>query len=255
LKLFKLDNKGMILSGMAILLLLPAMFLSASFYNIAETGAEEVRMKQFSARAEHTAFNIKKTIRDRRKSRERIDVRVLEGIARDFERETAFNNIRVEWEPFDIRARYSFEGDYTYSHWITTEDWQCYYANLKPGVWFYTFESMQNKEDFSYGEPALRIEKKENNWEITVLERFLHGTASADIFWGEDQILWNVNSDENSPVHQTYVYAEEPADEGRMVGDTIKVENVDIVPKMRIVLEDPAGIIAYEETFPITLEQ
>ncbi len=245
----------MILSGVAILLLLPAMILSASFYNIAEIGAQEVTVQQLTGRAEHTAFNIKETIRERREARERIDVRVLEGIAEEFEEQTPFENIRVEWEPFDIQVRYSFEGDSSYSHWVTPEDWQGYYANLEPGVWFYTFEAMEEMEDFSYGEPALRLEKEDNHWRVTVLERFLHGSASADVFWDDEQILWNVNASDNNPAHSSWTSAVSDADGGHMVGENVIVEDVDVIPEMRLALEDPAGIVVYEETFPIALEE
>ncbi len=241
------DQRGMIMSGIALLLVLPAMLISATFLTIVHTGGEATSIERLSDRAAYTAYNMKNSIRDLKESGERLDSEVLDQIAEKYSQNTIFENIQLHVRPFDIWTEIHYLGD-VYTHHATSKF--CEVKNLGVNRWYYNFEDLRPEDwegaDKDFNEPLLRLEKLDNeDWRVTV-EPTYSGGATATVHWGDKVIFWNVNSDDNEPGDGT-----PGVGDGRWEGESKIVSGVPSSIEASISLEDPGGTVVYEENFLI----
>ncbi|KXB06641.1 hypothetical protein AKJ52_01885 [candidate division MSBL1 archaeon SCGC-AAA382C18] len=257
----QLDRKGMVLSGVVLLLILPAMLLSATFLTIVETGEEGTAVKQLSDKASYTAYDMKHTIRNLKSSGRRLDEKVFQEIAENYKQKTGFGEINIEYAPFDIWVDYWADGDDTPPNTLdkirlvdNINEEHCIISNWSGETWYYTFEAYQDiTGDHDYNEPALKITKiKENAWKIKILPTFSYSYAYADVYWGNTKILNNVNENDSG------FWDGSTAGEGKWENESkiLSTETLDIpsTSLVTIELEDPRGTIHYKETFALTTQ-
>ncbi len=255
----QLNQKGMVLSGVALLLILPAMLLSATFLTIVETGEEGTAVKQLSDKAFYTAYDIKHTLRNLKSSGRRMDEKVFQGIAENYKQKTGFGEINIDYAPFDIWVDY-WDNSTTNPPYTLDEirpadninEKHSKISNWAGETWYYTFEAYYSiTGDHDYNEPALKITKiSENAWKIKVLPTFSYSYAYADVYWGNTKILNDVNRNDSG------YYDGSPAGDGKWENESkiLSTETLDIpnTSLVTIELEDPGGTIHYKETFALT---
>lgn len=234
----------MVLSGTALLLVLPALLLSATFLATVETGGEIASTQGLSDKIAFKAHDIKQTLRHRKEHGGRLDNKAFQEIAETFEESSMLGDVNIKYKYFDIRVEYNYVDidDNPEDTWHATDN-NCRVSNLKGGNWSYNFEVMASG-DYDFNEPLLRLESLENgNWKITVAPTFTHGDATADVFWGNKLIFEDVNDGD--------YYERSHAGKGKWEGESKIVSGVPSSALVHISLEDPRGIVHYEETFPL----
>jgi hypothetical protein len=240
------DQRGFVLSGIALLLVLPAMLLSASFFVAVETGGEATSVQSLSDTVVYVAYDIRETIRAMKDAGMALDNYALHELTENYEMNTICVKVEIEIAPFDIWENIHTPEGESYAHYASGPC--CEVKNLGPDTWLYNFEDLKvgvpDKDD-DFNEPLLRLESLDNgDWEVTV-ENTYTAWYYADIWWG-DQLIW---ADVNR-VPGTNHGSLEP-DEGLHVGESKIVTGVPSSALVSIVLEDPAGIVHYEENFTI----
>lgn len=240
------DQRGFVLSGIALLLVLPAMLLSASFLVSVNIGGETTSLQSLSDEVVYTAYDIRETIRNMKASGMALDNYALHELAENYERNTICENVEIEIAPFDIWENIHKPNGESYVHRASGPC--CEVKNLGPDTWLYNFEDLPSGDpdaDDDYNEPLLRLESLDNgDWKVTV-ENTYTAWYYADVWWGDDNLWMNVNR-----VPGTNHGSLEP-DEGLHVGDSKIVSGVPSSAFVSIVLGDPAGIVHYEENFTI----
>lgn len=244
----KIGQKGVVLSGLALLLVLPALLLSATFLTVVETGGEITATQSLSDQIAFKADDIKQTLRSRKEHGDRLDKKALQEIEESFEESPILGDIEINYTPFDIRVEYS--GDYNYISYpvVHATDDACRISNLKEGDWSYNFEAFITKPDYDFNEPLLRLERLENgNWKVTVAPTFTHSNAYCDnVKWGDKTIFKDVNRE-----GEGWGSGTGGAGDGLHENESKIVSGVPTSVLIELVLEDPGGTVHYEETFSL----
>ena len=182
------DRRGFVLSGTALLLVLPAMLLVASCFAIIEMGGETTALQVSADKVFYTGNDIERVVKDLWNEGlliENADI-TLSKLADNYIAATGLLvNITPSWM--------------LWIHVINTgEDHRAgtQYCNIienAPGEnWSYYFED--ENETFwgggepDYDEPVLFVEKLGGNLRITIEE--YDGIYHSDVYYS-DQLLWN----------------------------------------------------------------
>lgn len=253
-----MGRKGMVLSGTALLLVLPALLLSATFLNIVETGGKVTAIQTLSDKAAYKAEDIKQNLRDLKASGERIDSTILQKIAENYEKNTIFDNIQINFQPFNIWVRYSHESYGEYNHYATENF--CEISNLGQDRWYYNFEAQPNDINWDFNEPLLKLKRLgSGKWEVKVSPTFTHASATGTVYWENKVIFWNVNGIDDYYGDPENIAARDPGGtgggdpgDGWQENESTIVTGVPSAALVKITLEDPGGTVHYEETFPLT---
>lgn len=207
------DQRGFILSGTALLLVLPAMLISATFLSVVALGGETTSIQSLSDKVTHIGHDIKDTIEYMDAQGMSLDNKTLNRLAEAYEKNTGVQVERVGVAPFDIYEKI-YPNDWGknqgapdyYYHGIYERELDRYstderYYEIKhvaSGVWIYSFEDLDYRwgpePDNDKGEPLLRIKRLDNgNLRITVKE--YPGGYTADLFWRDNLIMEGINED------------------------------------------------------------
>ncbi len=247
-----LGEKGMVLSGIALLLVLPALLLSATFLTTVEIGGETTAVQGMSDKISFKAYDIKKTLRYRQQHGERLDKEALNRLENSYAQSSVIGDISIDYSHFDVWVDYDGPSTFTEVHPTeeseTLYDNSCIVKNLKKNHWSYNFEASIGEPDYDYNEPLLRLKRLKNgNWKVTVAPTFTHSDVTADVYWGNKLIFDDVNEEIGYGTDATG-----GAGDGLHEGEsTIVSENVPDTMFITISLEDPGGTVSYNETFPL----
>lgn len=85
------DKRGFVLSGMALLLVLPAMLLASSYLIVVKEGAETVSIQATADKVSYTGRDIESLVGQMYLYHMRIDNSVLDGIAGVYESSTGLS--------------------------------------------------------------------------------------------------------------------------------------------------------------------
>lgn len=245
------SQRGLVLSGTTLLLVLPALILSASFLMVVSGSEESTSVSSLSDKAIYTASDIKRTIRGLKESGRRVDSEVLNKVAKKYRDKTIFDNIQLNFTPFDIR-QVVYDGGGTYEH--TSHSKFCEIKNLGPNRWYYNFEDLETWNqniDKDFNEPLLEFLRLDNgDWKVTVKPTY-SGGYTVTIYWDNKGIFYNIN---HEPDWENARGNGGVDTEGRWEGES-RILSGDRFPssaKATVVIEDPNGIVHYEETFSIS---
>lgn len=183
------DQRGFVLSGIALLLVLPAMLLAASLLRIAETGGEVASLQALSDKVSYTGHDIERVIKnmweENRLSGINVNAKFLELV----ENYRAATGLLIDLTPtwmFWIKVVDTGEihrAGTVYS-WVgeaSEENWYYRFEELNEGLW------LPNEPD--YDEPVLLVEKLDENLRITIVD--YDGIFHADVYYS-DQLLWEL---------------------------------------------------------------
>lgn len=240
------NQRGFVLSGIALLLVLPAMLLSTSFFVAVKIGGESTSLQSLSDTVVYIAYDIRETIRGIKDAGLPLDNYALHEIAENYEMNTICIRVVIEIAPFDIWENIHTPDGASYVHYASGPC--CEISNLGPDTWLYNFEDLPSGDptaDDDFNEPLLRLESLDNgSWKVTI-ENTYTAWYYTDIWWG-DQLLWTDVNREPGTNHGSL----EP-DEGLHVGDSKIVSGVPSSALVHIILEESTGMVYYEENFTI----
>ncbi|KXB01445.1 hypothetical protein AKJ41_01500 [candidate division MSBL1 archaeon SCGC-AAA259O05] len=82
------EKRGLVLNGVALLLILPALLLSASFLTAVKIGGEGTTVKAISDKVSYMSYNYKTTLSYMEKIGVSLDNETLQKIKKAYERST-----------------------------------------------------------------------------------------------------------------------------------------------------------------------
>ncbi|TKJ26313.1 MAG: hypothetical protein CEE41_02445 [Hadesarchaea archaeon B3_Hades] len=226
----KEEQRGFVLSGIALLLVLPAMLLAASCFRIIETGGEAVSLQATADKVFYTGDDIERIINDM------WDENLLANNE---------SNVNVKFDELadNYRVITGLLVDLTPSWklWIHVENngadhyagtKYCKVEHVAPENWRYYFEDLDEEEgetpDWDYDEPILLVEKIGSKLRITIED--YTSPYYSDIYYS-GQLLW-------SDVGGT----------GKNhVGENIEVDGV-LQLEVSVYVRDPRGATRYSST-------
>jgi len=225
------EQRGFVLSGIALLLVLPAMLLAASSLRIIEVGSEAVSLQTLSDKVNYTGHDIRRMISYMYLNRMPITDNTLRELAENYQ---AATGLLVETGPKLVHQLRTYVLNNGANHYAGTK--YCHITDVAPGIWRYNFEDLDEElgedPDWDYNEPRLLVEKLNGKLRITVEE--YHGGYHSDVYYS-NQLLWQaVGGSENAHV-----------------GETIEVdENVQL--GILFYVRDPRGAARYTENFVLS---
>ncbi len=224
------EQRGFVLSGIALLLMLPAMLLAASCFMIIETGGEAVSLQATADKVFYTGDDIERMIEDM------WDENLLAGnepnanakfdeLADNYRAATGLLvDLTPSWMLW-IHVRNNGANHYTGTKYGKVE-------HVAPENWRYYFEVLDEEKgetpDWDYDEPILLVEKIDNKLRITIED--YTSPYHSDIYYS-DQLLWD------------YVGGIEK----NHVGETIEVDGV-LQLEVSVYVRDPRGAARYSST-------
>lgn len=251
--MLKDDQRGFVLSGTALLLVLPAMLLSATFLSVVALGGETTSIQNLSDRVTHIGQDIKDTIEYMDSQGMSLDNKTLNRLAEAYEKNTGIRVERIGIAPFDIYEKvypnewgkeqmdnpkeYYWHGIYERGGKTRYSTDKRYYEikHVASGVWIYSFEDLDYRwgptPDNDKGEPLLRIERLENgSLRITVEE--YPGGYHVDLYWGENRVWEDINKPEGNHIGENRLIEAPP-------------------PRFYLDVRDLSGIARYSENFQV----
>ncbi len=222
------DQRGFVLSGIALLLVLPAMLLVASCFTIIEMGGEATTLQASADKVFYTGNDIERVVKDLWNESLLIDNAdiTLSELADNYRAATGLLvDIKPSWM---LWIRVINIGE---NHLAGTQ--YCNIVENAPGEnWFYYFEESNEASwgigEPDYDEPVLFVEKIGENLRITIEE--YDGIYYPDVYYS-DQLLWDrVGAPENTHV-----------------GENTEVKGVTQL-KVFINVRDPRGALQYSST-------
>lgn len=183
------DQRGFVLSGTALLLVLPAMLLVASCFTIIEMGGEAAALQASADKVFYTgrdAERIIKNLWDANLLYENTAI-LLNKLAENYRAATGllvdFTPTWMLWENVKETGSIHTPG----TKYCLVEE------NAPDENWYYRFEDLDEGEwglgEPDYEEPVLFVEKLSGKLRIT-LEGY-GGVRHSDIYYSSDQKLWD----------------------------------------------------------------
>ena len=178
----KQDQRGFVLSGAALLLVLPAMILAASFLTIVGAGGEAVSLQITADKVFYTGEDIERVLRSAWDENILFDNKPnangkLEDLAENYRTATGLIvNITPSWMLWTLYGTKK-------AHAGT---W-CKITRTSPDNWLYHFESFQIIWD--YNDIVLGVSKIGENLKITIVAFDPIWNFPIDVYYG-DNLLW-----------------------------------------------------------------
>ncbi len=184
------DQRGFVLSGVTLLLILPALLLSVSFLNVVETGEEAVAVRSVSDKVVTTAWNIERMVSYMDTIGITLDNSTLRKLAENY-REASVLDVKISPGVYDIWENvHESDGDDSYPHYAGSK--YCEIKAIGEDEWYYSFEDLDPRynryPDNDRNEPTLHV-KRLDNGDVRVTFVRYDGGYTADI-WFEDELLW-----------------------------------------------------------------
>jgi hypothetical protein len=226
------EQSGFVLSGTALLLVLPAMLLVASLLNMVEIGGETTSLQAVADKVVYTGYDLERVIKYMDKKGLPINSESLGYLADNYRASTG---LLVDLPGVVVYPMRIHIIDTGVDHYAGTK--YCRITEIAPGVWEYGFEDKDEvidpPVDWDYNEPRLLVERIGENIKITVLA--YEGGYHAEVYYENTRIFAWVGGPQNWP----------PAQRG--IGLTAIVENA-IKLNVPVFLRDPRGVAWYSAT-------
>lgn len=217
------DQRGFVLSGAALLLVLPAMMIAASCFAVIEMGGEAAALQASADKVFYTGKDIERVIWDLWYENILVDNETnanekFDNLAENYRVTTGLLvDITPTWM---LWTRVAGEDRYGGSEY-------CKIEHVAPGNWRYYFE---DSNDFDFDEPILAVEKLDANLSITL--EYYNGL----VFSGSD-IYYNYSDD---PLWGT----------GSPIGGNKVIEGV-VQLRVSVYVRDPRGAAQYSSTLEL----
>lgn len=222
------------LSGLALLLVLPTMLVVASCFRVVETGGEAAALQVTSDKVIYTGKDIERVIKYMASNSLPIDNTTLRELADNYQ---AATGLLVDVGPVALYPLWIHVINTGVDHYAGTK--YCHITEVETGKWRYNFEDLDEElvppqnPDYDFNEPRLLVEKLGGALRITVEE--YQGSYHSDVHYS-GQLLW----------------AAIGGDEGAHIGENILVsENVE--GGIPVHVRDPRGVAQYSFTVQLTV--
>ncbi len=199
------EQRGFVMSGIALLLILPALLLAASSLKIIEIGGESTSIQVLSDKVDYAGRNITNTIQSMQKNKLPINNGVLRSLAENCSSATGLLvDVNASWVyPLWIHVQNTGANHYAGARY-------CFIEYLGSGEWNYSFEDLDvelgQNADFDYGEPALNIEEIGDNLNITIMA---YGSDyHSDVYYSSDLLWSDVGGSEGAHVGESQAIGE-----------------------------------------------
>lgn len=186
----KRDQRGFVLSGIALLLMLPAMLLAASFFGIVKTGGEAASLQTTADKVNYTGKNIECVIKNLWDENLLTDNKPNANTKLDLlaENYRAATGLLVDLTP--SWALWTHVEDTGVIHHAGTK--YCKVERVAQENWRYRFEDQDEElgetPDWDYDEPILLVERLNGSLCITIED--YTGIYHSDVYYW-DQLLWD----------------------------------------------------------------
>lgn len=223
------EQRGFVLSGVALLLILPAMLLAASCLSIIAAGGETTSLQTLSDKVSYTGHDIERVIEDMRDEKLPTDGSHLSALAENYRAATGLL-VDIGLHPLWIKVKNTGA-----EHYAGTK--YCRIEQVGVEAWRYNFEDLDEEldssVDWSFDEPILLVERLDGKLRIT-LENY-DGDYRSDIYYLDNKLWEDVTSGSGS------------------IGDNIEVDeilqpsinNVSQLNALIIYVRDPMGAARY----------
>lgn|GEM_PF-1221240 len=227
----KLRNEqcGFVLSGIALLLILPAMLLAVSSLKIIEIGGESTSIQALSDKVDYTGRNVTNTIKFMQTNKIPINESVLKSLAENYSSATGLLvDVTIEWiYPLWIHVQ-----DTGINHYAGTR--YCSIEEIYSEGWNYSFEDLDlnfgQNVDFDYDEPSLLVEKKDGKLNITIAAH--ESSYHSDVYYSSALLWLGVGGNE-----------------GNHIGENVEIEEnlFNLFRTIGIDIRDPRNLARYVE--------
>jgi len=230
------EQRGFVLSGVALLLVLPAMLLAASLLRVVEIRGETTSLQALADKVTYTGHDIERMIKYMNDKGLPINSETLGYLADNYRASTGLLVDLPGVVVYPIWIHIINNGVYHYSG---TK--YCRITEIAPGVWEYGFEDKDEVADppvdWDYNEPRLQVEKIGDNIKVTFLG--YDGGYSARVYY-------------QRPYENEIIF--ERVGPSGYCSDPDRTHTVEKVLKLNVpvLLGDPRGAAQYSTTVPLT---
>jgi hypothetical protein len=183
------DQRGFVLSGTALLLVLPAMLLTATFLRTVEIGGETTSLQAVADKVANTGYDLERMVRYMDNRGLPINSETLGYLADNYRASTG---LLVDLPGVVVYPMWTHVNNNGVDHYAGTR--YCRITEVASGVWEYNFEDKDEDEDppvdYDYNEPRLQVEKIGENIRVTFLG--YEGGYSAQVFYDTTLIFAQV---------------------------------------------------------------
>ena len=222
------DQHGFVLSGIALLLVLPAMLLAASVLRMAEIGGETTSLQTVADKVVYTGYDLEYMIKYMNNEGLPINSESLGYLADNYRASTGLLVDLPGVVVYPIRINIIDTG---LDHYSGTK--YCRITEIASGVWEYNFEDLDEEHgqhpDWDFNEPRLLVERIGDNIRITFLE--YDGGYSAYVYYSSTRLFLVYRNISPKP--------------------TATVENA-IKLNVPVLIRDPRGVAWYSKTVELT---
>jgi len=161
----KRDKRGFVLSGTALLLVLPAMLLTATFLHMIEIGGETTSIQAVADKVADTGYDLARLIEYMDNVALPINSEALGYIGDNYRASTG---LLVDL-PGVLVYPIWIHNSWGRSHYAGTK--YCQITKISSGKWEYSFEALDYENgddvDWDYNEPRILVEKSGDDINIT----------------------------------------------------------------------------------------
>jgi len=227
------EQSGFVLSGVALLLVLPAMLLVASFLNVVTVGGETTSLQVVADKVFYTGHDTERMIKHMENRGLPLNNETLGQLAENYQASTGLLVDLPGVVVYPIWTLRTSPSDNT-RHYAGTK--YCRITTVSSKMWWYSFEDKDEEKgespDWDYNEPRLQVEKLDGSIKVTFLE--YDGGYTAKVYYGDNIIFSEVKRGSSSDPDNTVI-----------------VENV-LQLNVPVLLRDPRGAAQYSATVPLT---
>lgn len=228
------EQRGFVLSGIALLLISPAILLAASSLKIIEIGGESTSIQVLADKVNYAGRNIVDMIYYMQNNRLPVNDEVLESLAENYSSATGLIvDISSTWVyPFWIHVQNTGVDHYAGTRY-------CYIEKLAPEKWNYSFEDLDlgigQTVDFDYDEPILFVEKLGENLRVTVMA--YNGGYHSDVYYSNNLLWLGVGGNDHAHIGENKVISENLAN---------------LFREISVEVRDSRGVAQYTENIAMT---
>jgi hypothetical protein len=190
------DKGGFVLSGIALLLIIPAMLLMASTLMVVETGGQSTNIQGQYDKVYHTGEDLSNVINLMQNNNVWLDDNILKSLTDNCRSATGLLvDVHVVSWVFPIWEHIEDSGENHYAGSIYS-----WIEKISDNIWDYSFEDLtlgkDNIVDFDYNEPVLQVERvSPGTLKITAL--MYQGGYHSDIYYSNTFIFRVGNMTDN----------------------------------------------------------
>jgi hypothetical protein len=217
------DNRGFVLSGLALLIMLSVMLLIASYLKVVETGGEAAALQVVADKVTYTGKDIERAITYMSNNYLPIDNTTLQELAENYR---AATGLLVDVGPVTIYPFWIHVCNTGVDRYAGTK--YCKITEVGTGKWYYSFED--SDLNYNYNEPRLLVERLAGSLRITIEAFAQDENYYVDIYYSSHLIEGFVGGPW-----------------GNHVGEVLSVTE-NITSGIPVYVRDPSGIAQYIST-------